>query len=277
VLVTAIEHAWGAGWRAPFLALFVSLGACFAADCRAPIYRRGYVWEDSPASIMMNISLAIEDFAPARLVCLAEVLKKRYSDRRKIDVFVFSDHTAARHYTHPSAGDYVKPLPNWAGQNHAIYVFDADKQKDFIYIEPLGTGTGYEPNVGTAINLRLGAIPPCTLVYDCRCLLVLDDIEYPGSQQKAGVSADIELQGMIARNGSVIDVRTASPVSRAHGPLAKSAIQNLKTWHFEPAQRQSTLRITYSYRLRTWRSPGSWLHLQFGLPDKVEITGTSPE
>jgi hypothetical protein len=67
-----------------FLAcLIVGTGTSAFADCRVPHYRKGFVSENSPSGIMINISVAMKDFVPVRLVCLATGLRQRYADRKR--------------------------------------------------------------------------------------------------------------------------------------------------------------------------------------------------
>ncbi len=68
------------------------------AQCQAPEYRRGQVFEDSASTIDLTISMPLPNFVPKTLVCLAELLKREYSNRKTISVLIFSSSYAARYW-----------------------------------------------------------------------------------------------------------------------------------------------------------------------------------
>lgn len=269
-----IENPWR-GWRPILPLLFVlTSGTCFAGNCSVPKYREGHVWEDTPSSLMMNISIRIADFAPARLVCLAKALQRRYSDRTQISIPIFSSRAAAKHYTHVFGGDFVgKPRVMWELQMHALYSFDADKRQDYMAIMPFGSSGQFE----TRINLPATVIPKCTLEITDRCLLALDDLKYPWDALNTKASGTVTVVGVIARDGMVKDVALAPEPNpgEIHGLLVEAALKNLKTWRFETASHSDPIRIAYSYIIETSGSAGH-TSFQFDLPRKVEIRGTPP-
>ena len=248
-----------------------------AAECSAPSYRRGFVWEDSPSSIMMNVSIAMSDFAPDRLACLAEEFKQRYKDRKKILVLFFSTRRAADRYTSPSLGEPIKPVTNWALRNHGLYSFDADKREEHVKILPFGPDGSFN-DFDTTINLPTTSRPACTLEMAGRCLLALNTVDYPWDALKASASGGVTLEGEIARDGIVKQVRIvrqeAHP-SDSQGRLVNAAVQNLKTWRFEAAPHPDSIRITYAYTIDASFAPGH-VSVQFRLPGQVEIRGRPP-
>lgn len=260
----------------------VGMRTCVAGDCRSPSYREGFVWEDSASSIMMNISIPMNDFAPARLVCLAEAMKQRYSDRRKISIFMFNSYASAKHYTHPFSGDSFQRRVNWSLQMHASYSFDDGKGEDAVFLMPFGDPEPYftfgdrEPSFNTRIDLPVTSMPSCTLERSGRCLLALDSVDYPWDALTAGVSGTVTLEGVIGRDGRVRHVRSvgleAHP-SGAKSHLSDAALRNLKTWRFEAAGDEVPIQITYSYVLEAPGSPVCQTGLRFALPDRVEIKG----
>ena len=88
------------------------------AECQAPKYRKGFVWEDSSLELGMNISIRMSDFAPDRLVCLAQALRQRYQGRKKMLVLFFGSSKAARNCKSPVLGDHFAPVTNWSLQNY---------------------------------------------------------------------------------------------------------------------------------------------------------------
>jgi TonB family protein len=266
----------------PVLAVLLWLPACLAADCQPPSYRKGFVWEDTPSTIMMNISLSIDDFAPARLVCLAESLKQRYSDRRQISVLMFSSHAGARHFTAPFRAPDVGRSTNWGLQHHAGYLFDAGTKEDAVIIAPFGDPEPHfafgerHSSFNTRIDLPVPVVPPCTLELSDRCLLALDRVGYPRAALQAKVSGTVTMEAAITREGKVRDVRTAGRAvrpSESENLLVKAALQNLRTWRFESGRDQIPFRIVYSYVLEASHGPVCQTGLHFELPHRVEIRG----
>jgi hypothetical protein len=277
LLMAVPPNERGSGAWPATLGLFFVLGtwACFAAECRAPSFREGYVWEDSQSSVMMNISLRTSDFAPERLVCLAAALKHRYSDRKQISIVMFSSFAGAKKHTVPFFGDSPKPRVNWSLQNHAIYSFDADKREEYVEIMPFGQNRSFE----TKINLPVTSTPHCTLEMAGRCLLALASIEYPWNALKSKVSGTVTLEAVIARDGTVTGVRSIGPGVQPHEGqhlLVNAALQNLRTWYFEAGPHQDPIRIAYSYTIDSSGTAGH-SSFQFDLPSKVEIRGRPPE
>lgn len=258
-----------------FLLLFVTLSTwtSAAAECRVPSYRVGHVWEDTPSSIMANVSIRLSDFVPAQLVCLAESLKRRYTDRKEIDISILSSLDAARRFTMPLIGDWVdRPYVNPTAQLYAKYHRDVDKREEFVMVGPVGNR-----NPVQRIDLPAVSIPPCMLQVASRCLLAVDRATleyYPGTAWKAKVSAAITLEGVIDRGGRVQKVKTVgAPTSPniIENLLLQAARRNLKTWRFEPAHRQDSLRITYDYRVDPSAPSSGIPAFRFDLPHRVEI------
>src|SRR6266536_5058396 len=75
-----------------------SMATSAFAPCVAPDYRLGHVVVDSQSDVLVAVSIRLNDFAPAKLVCLAGALKQRYRDRKSVDVLIFSSPVAAKYY-----------------------------------------------------------------------------------------------------------------------------------------------------------------------------------
>lgn len=265
---------------AVFMLVVLTSRTCVAVECNAPRYGRGYVWEDSASTLMMNISIGIRDFAPSRLVCLAKVLRLRYSDRKRILIMIFNTNRAAKRYRSPFVPCSVGNCVNLGVQNHAVYSFDAHKGEEYVEIQPLGLGSStlYSPDVQTTINLPVSAVPPCTLQLAGRCLLALSDIGFPWNALRENATGTVTVEGDVACSGSVEDVAATElkvHPSEAEDLLANAAVQNLKTWHFESARHQNHIRIVYSYTIAPSRKPRAGVSVRFDLPRKVEVQGTA--
>lgn len=216
------------------------------AECRPPAYRKGYVWEDKPSSVMLNISVKKNDLAPGRLVCLAAALRRHYSNRSQVDVLIFTSQAAAKHYTGPFVGDSPFPRKNWSLENHARYFLDAKKNEEYIVLMPWGQNRTFE----TRIMLPAATVQRCTLEFAVRCVLAMERVDYPFNALKAKVMGSVELRGRIRPDGIVGDVQPivaeASPAGEEK-LLVDSALQNLATWKFETAPHTDTFRVIYSY------------------------------
>lgn len=256
-----------------FLAcLIVGTGTSTYAGCRVPHYRKGYVSENSASSIMINVSVAMKDFVPERLACLATALRQRYAGRKSIDVWVYSTHAAARFDRVPEDGDTVKPNTPWDLQIHGFYSFHADKHDERVELLPFGNDRSFE----TVFNLPVTVIPPCTLEIKGRCLLALDHIAYPGDALQAHVSGRATVSGTIARSGKMKDVKAVAPSTNTdigNNALMIAALANLKTWRFEPASHEDSVRIVYSYQIVNPPGLGGTVGLQIHLPDQIVIQG----
>ena len=257
-----------------FVFLGLSAWTCVAAECRAPRYRKGHVWEDSPATLMMNISIQTRDFAPERLVCLAEALKQRYSRKhREILIYVFSSYPAAKNYTKILVGDSVgKPPIDWGAQHHATYSFNnANEGKDHVTIFP-----NESREFSTKIDLPAKILPPCTLALAGRCLLTLDRVWYPWDAWKVGYSGTVTIEGVIDEDGRMKDIKVAgaaAPPGEAQSILNQAALQNLISWRLEPANRQDPIRITYDYECDPSLGPPNRPLIRYDLPHRIEIRG----
>jgi TonB family protein len=220
---------------------------------------------------MMNISIRMRDLAPRRLVCLAEVMKRRYSDRKEIRVFVFSSLAGARGFTTPKpCEDSIGKCIDWSAQFRAVYYFNAGKREEYVVITPAGDRHPFE----TKIELPATSIPPCALEVAGRCLLAVDRLVYPTGMRKAKLSGSVTLEGVITSDGKVKHVRPAEGGSTAGDTqtvFVQEALRNLKTWYFEPAPRQDRLRITYDYRVDPSTPSRGTPTVQFDLPHRVEI------
>jgi hypothetical protein len=263
------------------------MGGSAAASCEAPPFSTGQVWEESKSTVLAAISIRIADFAPQRLVCLAEALKQKYSGRERIDILIFSSREAARRYS-PGQADYAKPIkrhgnaydPHWffARQLHASYSYNAAKREEYIDLKPLGSD-GQGP-YDTRIKLPVSAAPRCRYEMSGRCLLALEDIVYPTDALKDKVSGTITLAGTIAREGNMTGVRLAEPnalpTERAE-LLTKAALQNLTTWRFEEAPKSDAFRITFSYAIDPSVLHRGEVDVNVALPNQVTIRGNPPE
>jgi hypothetical protein len=288
-----IKQFLRAGLSIAFLICLIAVqaGAHEPAQCRAPDYREGAVWERSQSAVFMAISIPLKDFAPSRLECVAQALRDRYHDQKKIKILIFSSRDAAKQYNPYPGADY-RPLKNgkqqklpslsfWLSQLHGSYVYDSEKRDEHLDIRPFGSDFDGGPD-DTRISLPAAQIPTCKLGINGRCLLTLGDIIYPNEALKESISDNVTLTGSIRRNGRLTQIKVAGvqvqPPQKA-AMLVNEAVRNLKSWRFEPTSRTDPLRITYSYVLdpALLIPPGyhRFASVQFELPNQVIIRGHS--
>ncbi len=253
-----------------------------AARCAPPVYREGNVWENTKTAVEMTASIAAADFARPKLVCLAEALRKRYPGRKKIEVLIFSSAEAARSY-HGDLDVGDDPIPSsaepagrhdaaWAArQLHAVYSYVAAPREEHVTIKP--TGYSWDSPEDTRITLPVTLMPRCRLELTGRCLLALDDVLYDGQAYASKIAATITVTGIVTPRGLLTDMRVADAKSVPPGDadsLTRHTIDNLKSWRLEPASRQDTFRLTYSYAIDSSLRPGEVV-VRFGLPNQVTI------
>jgi len=89
---------------------------------------------------------------------------------------------------------------------------------------------------------------------------------------KARVSGKVSVTGTAGRDGKVtVKIEAADGRQPAESdPLARAAVENMKSWWLEPARHQDTFRITYSYIIDpSLRS--DQFDVQFDLPNQITI------
>jgi len=264
-----------------------------ALQCNAPNYHEGAVWEKSEASVFMAVSIPLKDFAPDKLVCLAQAFRQRYRDQKNIKVLIFSSPDAARRISPYPVGDdaplrtgmqqKVPGLSSWLSQLHGFYSYNAEKQDEHLDIRPFGSDFEGGPD-DTRIILPTKETPRCHLEINGRCLLALEHIIYPDEALTRSIAGSVVLSGLMDRNGEIIGINaieTRVRPSEWKEALVDEAIRNLKTWRFEPSSRKYRVQITYSYvidpALPVPVGYRKFAKTQLELPSQVTIRGRSLE
>lgn len=258
-----------AKWSFTFLSCVVSLffsPKVFAHCNSTPSYEIGKTFPSVNNSIVLDVSLPIGDFSPDKLVCLATALKEKFN-HRQIAVDFFSSHEAARNYS------FRRPevLPKddlWASKKHAEYYFNPDTKEEYLLLIPDGLVPDQNSPFNTRIDLATGEKSPCRLRIEGRCLLSFDNI-YSAKEYGFGtviVNAEIKENGAV----SVKNAKGESPNSARESALTQFAVRNLKSWRFEPADRKTKIRITFSIeQVDTPLKNG--INVEFTLPERVKI------
>ena len=233
---------------------------------------------DSASDLVANISIPIGEFAPRRILCLVASLKERYRERTNILVNIFSSAEAASRSVFPQ--EYTAHDLALFSQMHARYVLDAAKHQEYIELRPAGARpTGGGP-YSSRIELPVGAAPQCHLEIDGRCILALDDLDYPDEAIKLGVSGAVTLVGSLTRGGTIRKIRPLTGNTARLGVdalLVKAATENLSSWRTEPGQDVHSVQITYSYRIDRSLPNTERLRVQWSLPNQITISGKPPE
>ena len=275
--------------------VFVFILSADALQCHAPNYREGAVWERSESSVFMAVSISLKDFAPAKLLCLAQVFRQRYPNQKSIKVLILSSRDAARRTIPYRVGDDAPfrngmqqkfpSLSSWLGALHGFYSYSAEKQDEHLDIRPFGSDFEGGPD-DTRIALPTTDTPRCHLEISDRCLLALEHIIYPDGALTRSVAGTVTLTGLIERSGKVsgihaVEIRVEPEPSVQKEMLVDEAVRNLKTWRFEPSSGKDKVRITYSYLIDpTLPVPTGYrkfTKVQLELPNQITIYGRNLE
>lgn len=261
--------------------------AIAAGHCGIPKFNRGAVWEESESSVFMAVSIPLQDFAPSKLVCLAQEFRRRYPNRDKIEVLIFSSRDAANVFDPYPVGDSVSrsgekpPLSHssWLSELHGFYLYDARNNDEHLSIRPFGSDFDGGPD-DTRITLPVSGTPRCHLEINGRCLLALEGLVYPDDALAKSVSGTVTFTGLVDRTGRMThvraaEIRVAPPEQREF--LVNEAASNLQSWRFEPASRNDEIRITYSYVIDPFvtipEGYRKYTKSQLELPNQVTIRG----
>jgi hypothetical protein len=160
----------------------------------------GRIWGDTKSTLGMNVSIQMEDFAPENLGCLAEAFNHRYHDRKRIIILIFGAHWASKYYDPNKSNpfiedDYSKQRKASVQQMHASYVYDIERHEHYVDIYPCGHKSFVSPSnlPYTRIDLPVVSKPQYQLQINGRCLIALDDIEYPFDAKKERVTGSVTL------------------------------------------------------------------------------------
>ena len=212
-------------WKLRWLFLVV-LCFCFAphlhADCNSPHYRVGKTYDYIAPTVLLDISIPLQDFKPDKLICLATVLRQQYLGP-EVSVGIFSSHKAAVNYV-PLGVEYSPNAVLWASQRHAEYYFNAEKHEEYLLLVPDALSLNLKSPFNTRIDLPATGEYSCRLQLRSRCLLAFDHI---AATSEDG-SGTVTLTAQIEQNGSVSHVRLASPDAISSGQqraLADFALQ----------------------------------------------------
>lgn len=246
-------------------------------ECHAPHYREGKPVAQTSSTLIKQVSIDLDQFAPAALICLAHTLKLENRDLTQITVFIFSDHESAKYYL-PMGVEWTAAKIRWASNLHAAYFYDAEKHEEYLLLIPDHLAED-EAALDTRIDLSAARQPSCRLQLKGRCLMAFEHFGYPRQYEKPIVAGSVTLTGIIQADGSVSNIRPAEVVtgSKDHRSLLiKTAVANLRTWRFEPTRQSDPVHLRYSFEIVNAPSLQGKTQLRFSLPEQVTIC-TGPQ
>lgn len=261
--------------------------AAASAKCTAPRYREGQLWENSDSTVLMSVSVPLQDFAPERLICLAQAFRDRYQERKSITILIFSSPEAAKRYL-PRQADNLPPKTIkeqrlqssafWLSQLHGLYSYNVDAHQEYLDIRPVGSDI--EGPFDTRIDLPVATTPHCRFETSGRCLLALEDVTYPSDALKARISGTVTLTATIASDGKIKGIHvahaSANPAEKME-ILSKAAAHDLATWRLEGAPHEDPFQITFSYVIDTTLPRPGDVTVKVALPNQVTIRGNPPK
>jgi hypothetical protein len=260
------------------ICLLLTLSLVALGQCVTPKFRKGTIWKNSDSAIEMQISIRLIDFAPKKLICLAESLRNRYRDHKNITFYIFSSDAAAKHWFPQQ--EQTKKSAEMEAAMRGAYFYDADKHQEYIVIMPGLRKSRGEAPFDTRIDLPVSGKPECRLEMASRCVLQLQDPDYPTEALKGKVSGTATLVGRIARNGVPTDLHTLKESNViptiTKEVLVNGALENLRTWRFEPAEHENDLRLVYTYRIDSSLTYENQVNVEFVPPDQMVIRGNPP-
>jgi len=244
-------------------------------QCRPPHFKVGTTSLDEGNMLIQSISLPLQAYTPRNLICLANSFQERYKDRSHILVYIFSSYSESKGSI--AVMEFSEEDAKAFRLIHAIYLFDAAKQENYVRILPAGATFRPVPRDGyysTTINLPAIGTPHCRLEVNNRCLVAMDYVAYPGEALRLNESGTIVLSATIGRSGKVGNVRVAQAESVPGGAksrLASAAAQTLSSWTFEPGLKTDAIQITFSYSIDNSLRHVDGTQVEWDLPRKVTI------
>jgi len=233
---------------------------------------------DSATFLAVSISIPLRDFAPNRLVCLANSLKQRYPNRESIAVYIFSSQAAAR--ASIFGQETTKEDLETLAQMHARYTLETRRHEEYVEIMPVGVTSALGAGAySTRIDLPAAASPRCGEEVDKRCLIAMQEFAYPEAAGRR-LSGKVTLIGAITQSGEVSRVRVLRAEASSESEkdlLTNTASEQFSSWRLEPGPRQEAIQITFSYVIDSSLHYKGETKVDWALPNGVTIRGSPPE
>jgi TonB family protein len=257
----------------------LSNAAIAEAECVFSRYAIAQDFVDSKLGTgTVSLSLRPNEVTVKNLLCVSETLKNEHPEWIDVDVFIFSSVKAAQLFNPVGPdehGDYRRDLRAWyslTSNEASLTITPIGIAPIAISITPRGDTLG-EGVYYTKIDLPLtNGEPHCRLEIIDRCLLALEAVAYPKEALTNRVSGKVTLIGTVDREGKVTAaVGSVDGRQSTENPLlVRAALDNISTWWVEPAERQDTFQITFSYSIDAALQRGK-LDVNFDLPNQISI------
>lgn len=257
-----------------FSLLFLLGSACSA--CSEPVYRDGTVLTQSKSEVVMYVSIRQTGLDPSHLLCLADALKRRFRDREKITILVFTSREAAMQWR-LLLQEQTPRNSLLQSKLQAIYTFDSARKEDYIELIPYHDGNSVTSSFDTKFRRGSPNEIQCKLAISNRCILSIPNIKYPDKALIDAASGSVTLEASIAPGGTVVGVRVVESDGRADLGFRSASQRNLKLWRFQSSDHAIKFRISYRYRVIPAQEPFRRLAVDFNLPEELIITAQNPK
>lgn len=257
--------------------LLLSL-VCAAANaevCRSTLrFKPGAVVYENASKIVVNVSIAPENFIPADLLCLVEELKHNYSPRREeVVVSIFDDSKAAAiKNLRVSTAEARKEDYEIYQHEHASYIFRRSGES-YLVLEP----DPRNETTFTRISLEESQPISCRIAIGRnRCLMIAGHLEYPTEAWRKLNIGDIEIEVTVLKTGLVVAAQPGQGNVSIDQSLRDAAMNDVQSWRFEPGAADELIKVTYSFQLRG--SPDTYPRssVKYDLPNRVLVSANPP-
>ena len=224
-----------------------------------------------PNRVYLGRECRLEDFAPEKLICLAEALRRKYPNRN-VMAFIFSSREAALGYV-PSI-EWVPKSVEYESKSHGVYIYSKEKHEDYLLVVPDALNHEAGSPFDTRIDLPVTGTPVCKLGISGRCLLEFQHIDYPSIDGKKQIAGRVTLYGSIRRDGTLSNftvVNAKANLPQRESVLVDWTIKNLSTWRFEPGKQEDAMGITYYFEVTDSPLAVTESGVQFRLPSEVRV------
>src|SRR5581483_3507436 len=175
--------------------LLVGTAAAARGECNKVHFVTGQNYIGAPASRgVATVSVRPDEISVTNLLCLAQGLRARYPEWRRVAVLFFASPEAAKRWTpERQLVDYVGPPPpfwKWEADMRAGYFLDAEKGEEYLLLTPFGWNAGRD-ELATRIDLPLAGPPGCIMALGNRCLMAWDRFDYPADATAGAPSGSV--------------------------------------------------------------------------------------
>lgn len=232
-------------------------------------YRVGAVVSRDGSRIVQNVSIAPERFTREDLISLAKELQKRYSQRyNQILISIFDDQYAATQ--RPALLIEARERDYEVYQHeHASYIMKKGTGEDYLTLEP----DLWNDSTHTRLQIQTDQTDDCAVqISQGRCLMIIaKHLRYPEEAWRNDEIGDLVLRVTVASNGLVTRAELVGEPSISQ-LLKNAALDDARSWRFEPGTVNAELNVTYRFRLTGSSDTFRREIVRYNLPKEVVIT-----